>query len=49
MSSWAQPDALAERIPGAAFALLSGDHLSAVNDPAFPRSIVDFIDSVPIA
>jgi pimeloyl-ACP methyl ester carboxylesterase len=42
------PDALAERIPGASFTVISGDHLSAVNDPAFARSIVEFIDSVPI-
>lgn len=41
------PEPLAARIPGATFKVISGDHLSAVNDPAFPRSIVEFIESVP--
>jgi pimeloyl-ACP methyl ester carboxylesterase len=42
-----RPDELAGRIPGAIFKVLSGDHLGAVNDPAFPRYVVDFIDSAP--
>jgi pimeloyl-ACP methyl ester carboxylesterase len=41
------PDGLARRIPGATFKVLKGNHLSAVNNPAFPRSIVEFIASVP--
>jgi pimeloyl-ACP methyl ester carboxylesterase len=41
------PDDLARRIPGATFKVLSGDHLSAVGDPAFASSIVDFIAAVP--
>jgi pimeloyl-ACP methyl ester carboxylesterase len=41
------PDQLAAKIPGATFKLLKGDHLRAVNDPAFPASIVGFIGSVP--
>jgi pimeloyl-ACP methyl ester carboxylesterase len=43
------PDVLAQRIPGATFKVISGDHLGAVGDPAFAQSIVDFIDSVPDA
>ncbi len=41
------PDLLADKIPGATFTVISGDHLTAVYDPAFPRAIVDFIVSVP--
>jgi pimeloyl-ACP methyl ester carboxylesterase len=41
------PDVLAEQIPGATFKVLKGDHLGAVNDPEFARSIVEFISSVP--
>jgi pimeloyl-ACP methyl ester carboxylesterase len=41
------PDELAAMIPGAIAKVLNGDHLSAVNDPAFPASIVEFIASVP--
>jgi pimeloyl-ACP methyl ester carboxylesterase len=41
------PDELAAMIPGAVSKVLRGDHLSAVNDPAFPASIVEFIESVP--
>ena len=43
------PDALAARIPGATAKILAGDHLSAVNDPAFARSIVDFIEAVSVS
>jgi pimeloyl-ACP methyl ester carboxylesterase len=42
------PDALAALIPGARARVISGDHLSAVNDPEFARSIVDFIVAVPV-
>lgn len=41
------PDVLARKIPGATYQLLRGNHLSAVSDPAFARSIVDFIAAVP--
>jgi pimeloyl-ACP methyl ester carboxylesterase len=41
------PDALVRKIPGATSQLLRGNHLSAVGDPAFARSIVDFIAAVP--
>jgi pimeloyl-ACP methyl ester carboxylesterase len=41
------PQPLAERIPGATFKVISGDHISAVADPEFARSIVQFIESVP--
>jgi pimeloyl-ACP methyl ester carboxylesterase len=37
------PDALAAKIPGATYKVISGDHLTAVNDPAFAGSIVEFI------
>jgi pimeloyl-ACP methyl ester carboxylesterase len=40
------PAALAERIPGATFTVIRGDHLSAVSDPAFARSIVEFVHGV---
>jgi pimeloyl-ACP methyl ester carboxylesterase len=43
------PDALARRIPGATFKVIKGTHLGAVRDPAFARSIVDFIGSVPVS
>jgi pimeloyl-ACP methyl ester carboxylesterase len=43
------PQSLAEFIPGATAKIISGDHLGAVNDPAFAASIVEFIDSVSIA
>ncbi len=39
--------ALADRIPGAVTKMVGGDHLTAVNDPAFARSIVEFIDAAP--
>jgi pimeloyl-ACP methyl ester carboxylesterase len=41
------PDDLARKIPGATYKLLHGNHLSAVSNPAFPSSIVDFIAAVP--
>ena len=42
------PDELAAKIPGAVWKVISGDHLSAVGDPAFPASIVEFIEAVPV-
>ena len=41
------PHGLAARIPGAVAKVISGDHLTAVGDPAFASSIVEFVDSVP--
>jgi len=41
------PDVLARKIPGATYQLLHGNHLSAVSDPAFASSIVEFIAAVP--
>ncbi len=38
------PDVLAAKIPGASFVLLHGNHLSAVSDPLFTSSIVDFVN-----
>jgi len=38
--------ALAARIPGAIARTVRGTHLGAVNDPAFPQAIVDFLTSV---
>jgi pimeloyl-ACP methyl ester carboxylesterase len=38
-------EALAKRIPGATFRTLRGNHLSAVRDPDFSRSIVDFVNA----
>ncbi len=38
-------EALAQRIPGATFRTLRGNHLSAVRDPEFSRSIVAFVNS----
>jgi pimeloyl-ACP methyl ester carboxylesterase len=40
------PQRLADLIPGARVQVLSGDHLSAVADPAFPKAIVDFLAEV---
>jgi pimeloyl-ACP methyl ester carboxylesterase len=37
------PHELAERIPGAEVALVSGDHLTAVFDPDFAQMIIDFL------
>jgi pimeloyl-ACP methyl ester carboxylesterase len=39
-------EALAARIPGATFRTLRGNHLSAVRDPEFSRSIVAFVNSM---
>lgn len=36
------PQPLADAIPGATVKVISGDHLTAVADPAFPQAIVDF-------
>jgi pimeloyl-ACP methyl ester carboxylesterase len=36
------PQELANKIPGAIAKLIKGDHLTAVFDPAFRNSIVDF-------
>jgi pimeloyl-ACP methyl ester carboxylesterase len=40
------PEKLAKKIPGAAFRVLHGNHLSAVRDPQFSESIVTFVNSV---
>ena len=40
------PKGLADRIPGAVVAIVSGDHLSAVFDPKFRESIVSFLAGV---
>lgn len=37
------PQPLADAIPGARVQIVSGDHLTAVGDPAFPKAIVDFL------
>lgn len=42
------PQSLAEFIPGALAKVISGDHLGAVNDPAFAVSIVEFISSASV-
>lgn len=39
------PEALAARIPGSAFRVLAGNHLSAVRDPRFSSSIVSFVNA----
>src|SRR5262245_63969132 len=38
-----RPEVLARAIPGAELRLLQGDHLGAINDPAFIASIRDFV------
>jgi pimeloyl-ACP methyl ester carboxylesterase len=43
------PQLLADRIPGAIAKTIKGTHLGAVTDPAFARSIVDFVTGVPVA
>jgi pimeloyl-ACP methyl ester carboxylesterase len=40
------PEELANRIPGATFQILQGNHLSAVRDPRFTQSIVTFVNSM---
>ena len=37
------PQPLAEKIAGARITVVSGDHLSAVADPAFTAAIIDFL------
>jgi pimeloyl-ACP methyl ester carboxylesterase len=37
------PGPLADAIPDASVTVVSGDHLTAVGDPAFPKAIVDFL------
>jgi pimeloyl-ACP methyl ester carboxylesterase len=37
------PRPLADQLPAARFAVVSGDHLSAVGDPAFAAAIVEFL------
>ena len=37
------PQPLADAIPGARVQIVSGDHLTAVGDPAFPKAIADFL------
>ena len=39
---------LAAEIPGARCVTVSGDHLSAVVDPAFRQAIVDFLADVAV-
>jgi pimeloyl-ACP methyl ester carboxylesterase len=41
------PEVVADRIPGANACLVSGDHLTAVGDPAFRGAIVDFLAAQP--
>jgi pimeloyl-ACP methyl ester carboxylesterase len=38
-----RPNVLCEAIPGATLTMLSGDHIGAIADPSFARSIVDFL------
>jgi pimeloyl-ACP methyl ester carboxylesterase len=40
-------ESLAKRIPSATFRVIKGNHLSAVRDPDFSRSIVGFVNAVP--
>jgi hypothetical protein len=39
-------EALAQRIPGATFRTIRGNHLTAVRDPQFSASIVAFVNSM---
>ena len=43
------PQLLADRIPGAVAKTIKGTHLGAVTDPAFARSIVDFVTGATVA
>jgi len=43
------PQPLADAITGASVKIISGDHLTAVADPAFPRAIVDFFAAEVVA
>jgi pimeloyl-ACP methyl ester carboxylesterase len=38
-----RPEVLSQAIPAATLQLLSGDHIGAIGDPRFARSIVDFL------
>ena len=38
-----RPQVLADAIPGAELAVIGGDHLGAVGDPAFAPAIVEFV------
>jgi len=38
-----RPETLAEAIPNATLRVLRGDHIGAIGDPSFKRSIVDFL------
>jgi pimeloyl-ACP methyl ester carboxylesterase len=38
-----RPEVLAEAIPGAALRVVGGNHISAIADPRFTQSIVDFL------
>jgi pimeloyl-ACP methyl ester carboxylesterase len=38
-----RPEVLAQAIPGATLRIVSGNHMQAVADPSFARSIVDFL------
>jgi pimeloyl-ACP methyl ester carboxylesterase len=39
-------ESLAKRIPSATFRVIKGNHLSAVRDPEFSRSIVGFVNAI---
>jgi pimeloyl-ACP methyl ester carboxylesterase len=45
----ARPELLAAAIPGARYSVVGGDHLSAVNDPGFTSTLVDFIGLAPMS
>jgi pimeloyl-ACP methyl ester carboxylesterase len=38
-----RPEVLVEAIPGATLSILEGDHIGALGDPAFRRSVVEFL------
>jgi pimeloyl-ACP methyl ester carboxylesterase len=38
-----RPEVLVEAMPDARLKILSGDHVGAIADPRFARSIVDFL------
>jgi len=40
---------LADRIPGAQLRIIPGNHITAVNDPAFRGTIVEFLRQQPAA
>jgi pimeloyl-ACP methyl ester carboxylesterase len=42
-----RPEVLSQAIPGATLTILSGDHIGAIADPRFARSIVDFLAPFP--